>query len=489
MEKKVFHKNDGYVTPIVLNPFRGDNGVIDAFKEENLSLQRLASIFTFYQNKEFLDGYVLDKIDYSFDQDHTLKKLNAWFEAEYDREHEENIDFQKLKRKMTEENYREYLDYESSKRTFVLISEIFFDMKQFVKENPNSFASEILRMMGYLDYIEQFDSKLFQHGCIYLVCKILSIACKYPIYNQYSSIGGEEKFGNVVTGSERELLKKFVNEIKDDSSHIAMKIHRVERMLECFILGGQLDINSKITVREYLKKINFDIQNKNFSEINSHLPPSFFKPSISLKKVNKTKNKNSYVIVPLTKLSSGERQFLQTMGTFVYHLENLKSINSHKGIFYPNVNLILDEVEICFHPEYQRQFIYRLISVIEKLELSHFFCINILISTHSPFVLSDIPKDNILYLEKGNDVSRKIDVNPFAANVNDVLYQSFFLKKGFVGLFAQKKIDSLTSFLVDGKNKEEWSEESALFFIENIVGEPVLKKCLKSLFETRRKNI
>lgn len=45
----IFHKNDGYQTPIVLNPWR-DNGVIDINKENGLTKQRLTNLFVIDPN-------------------------------------------------------------------------------------------------------------------------------------------------------------------------------------------------------------------------------------------------------------------------------------------------------------------------------------------------------------------------------------------------------------------------------------------------------
>ena len=42
--RSIFHKNDGYLSPIVLNPYR-DEGIIDTYKEYRLSQYRLSTIF------------------------------------------------------------------------------------------------------------------------------------------------------------------------------------------------------------------------------------------------------------------------------------------------------------------------------------------------------------------------------------------------------------------------------------------------------------
>ena len=151
---------------------------------------------------------------------------------------------------------------------------------------------------------------------------------------------------------------------------------------------------------------------------------------------------------------------------------------------YRLANLMLDEVEICFHPEYQRTLVYRLIELLRQFRLNYRFSINIILTTHSPFILSDIPKSNVLYLENGKSVGETIYKDTFGANVNDILHQSFFLKKGFMGEFARDKIQSVIDFL-NSKNSSKWTKESSLEFIEKVVSEPILQRQLRSLYEKR----
>lgn len=81
----MFHKNDGYVVPIVLNPFR-DEGKIDLRKEYDLTNYRLSAILieATVNNREFIDGYNLESIKYHFDPSKVLehfKKDEKWTDA------------------------------------------------------------------------------------------------------------------------------------------------------------------------------------------------------------------------------------------------------------------------------------------------------------------------------------------------------------------------------------------------------------------------
>jgi hypothetical protein len=155
------------------------------------------------------------------------------------------------------------------------------------------------------------------------------------------------------------------------------------------------------------------------------------------------------------------------------------------------VSVVLDEIEVCFHPEYQRMFISRLLELlVDRLHLNEEFGIHLLMTTHSPFILSDIPNELITYMENGHQLTkdelgeRKIRP-PMAGNISELLHQSFFLHNGFIGEYVRKKILSLVDYLKTGyAGPDAWDEEQSKLFIEGIC-EPFISKQLKMLYENR----
>ena len=217
----------------------------------------------------------------------------------------------------------------------------------------------------------------------------------------------------------------------------------------------------------------------------SQTPPPFFLPHIYLKPNNSDPSETEPSKgVSMESLSSGERQFYFAVSTLIYHIFNIKSVPISR-IHYRNILLVLDEIELCFHPEYQRTFIKRLIDLLERLHLNTFLSFHIITTTHSPFILSDVPSDNILYLKQGIEQNNNDFINPFGANLNDILYQSFFLENGFMGAFAQEKIKSLINFLSSEKMEtKEWDKFKAEKLIK-CIGEPILKVQLEVLFDRK----
>ena len=157
-------------------------------------------------------------------------------------------------------------------------------------------------------------------------------------------------------------------------------------------------------------------------------------------------------------------------------------------IQYRDVNIVLDEIEVCFHPEYQRMFVMRILDMlVNRLHLNDTFDIHIWMTTHSPFVLSDIPEGNIVYMEDGHqltkdEIKERRILPTMAANVNDILHQSFFLEKGFVGEYARQKVLSLVKYLKEEGNRDDWNPEKAKMFIKEI-GEPLVREQLLGLYK------
>lgn len=444
----LFHKNDGYMTPIVLNPYR-DEGVFDLNKEHHLTLYRLSAILIYAQvhDRPFMEDYALDDILYTFDSS-------------------------SLEKKYIERHRMEFNVYDGFK---------------FSPLQHNDIGTEILKCYGVMDGLI-FDDILQKTAAMYLIYKTFAIANSYPAYEEFSGLGELDKFTQGVEPDTMDLIYRLVKTIKRDKSHISLKIRQTLHFLNALKKGtinSQIFLTRKISYREYFKCVAGGKEQRSMRDIQEYLPPSFFHIEIFMNRFENGERVNDTPI-PIEQMSAGERQYLYTFSTYIYHVLNLLSIQESHRVRYRNINLILDEVEICFHPEFQRRFVNELLGYIKRLFMNRNASFNILIATHSPFILSDIPQSNILYLEDGKMVMPEGIKNPFAANICDILYQSFFLKQGFVGEFARKKIKRMIERLLPGGYFLDDSEAEYHLLME-LIGDPFLKMQLQQLYEDRRK--
>ena len=441
----IFHKNDGYMCPIVLNPYRV-GGKVDMEKEGRLTVNRLCSLLLQSEadNYEIIDGYRLETIEYSFNQGFLLEKFS--------REVLRNIPTERVSDKFL---YAYLLD------------------NSYAKAILDGYGVDATKAMNYIELTLR----------MYLVYKTFSIASKYPQYGHFKPIGDvNNAFKQNKNKYELNLAKELAELIKDRHSHIELKVHQTLDLIKLLDHAANKDLFDRpLTYDTYNQLLGKSPKCATVAERMDTLPPPLFKPHIKLKKVNECE------VVELSDLSSGQRQFIYTTSTLLYHLINLQSIPGDERLAYQNVCLVLDEMEICFHPELQRKFVSKLLSLLQRNHLNTTFKINIILVTHSPFVLSDIPKGNILYLEDGANVTGDKKLNTFGANVNELLNQSFFLSGGFMGEFAKQKIESLVDYLTGDRQDEEWNADTARELID-IVGDEVIKYQLQQLYAKKYKD-
>ena len=144
---------------------------------------------------------------------------------------------------------------------------------------------------------------------------------------------------------------------------------------------------------------------------------------------------------------------------------------------YQNVNILLDEVEMYYHPEYQRQFLSKLLKLIGNLKISKedISSINICVITHSPFLLSDILRRNILFLDEGKVMNDEVKCETFGANIYDILKNGFFLKDNALGCFVNQRINSVIEYINNpNKQDNELARQEAEEIIE-LIGDPLIK--------------
>jgi predicted ATP-binding protein involved in virulence len=142
-------------------------------------------------------------------------------------------------------------------------------------------------------------------------------------------------------------------------------------------------------------------------------------------------------------LSSGEKQRINYCLLLAYDL-----------IFKEEDKYLIrcyDERDVYIHPNWQRLIVSDFLNLINKYLKNMNETIHLLLTSHSPFILSDLPKENVIFLKNG-----KID-NPdikqtFGANIHTLLSDGFFMSDGLMGEFAKGKITTILRFL-NGKNK------------------------------------
>lgn len=443
--ERLFHKNDGYITPVVINPMR-TNGEININTENYLAQNRILTnlVDNKLKQRQIIEGKVIDKIQFKIPSDKLLKcdyyftlvptfsPLNS---------PKKSLQFVKIDH---QENHLFDTKVNQNILTFFGLDEIKIELSGI---NPET--------------IKQYISQ-----------KIFKTARTYNEYRKFYS--RHDSKTEIITD-----VKSFIDDLLKDDTHKTLKLRQLVNVLKFGVLSNQKEeelklifgitkkggLNwkeGKLVLRfdDYVKIINYSLlralnegEFKQFS-LNEFVPNAFFEPEF---KFSGESNFQS--------LSSGEQQYYNAINTIVYHMLNLDSIPNH----YTRVNVIFDEIELYFHPEFQRRFISDLLKSMKNLQLENIKEVNLIFSTHSPFILSDIPSSNIIRLKDGEPQSNAKQT--FAANIYDLLKDDFFLENGVIGEFSKEIIEGILK-----ANSEDI--QSKLKLVE-LIGDPFLKTIIE----------
>lgn len=471
----LFHKNDGYLCPIVLNPYR-DNGLIDMENKGHLTTSRLAALL------------IEEDPEYSLLDDYTFYKLESNWQPRRLQERFTSILDGKTKLYPSEEEVNEYNQeiYDESKKLHYEEGKDLRDFKD-IAQQKNSFAYIILETLGCPVNPNMSDIQLYIR--MYVVYKVLNIAEKYPSYHIYNKYAGNINYlwTTLTINSQEEYARKMICELtqkaKNDPSHIGLKLRQALNFIKNSIHIDEALWQNGMDYRQYAQLLGITPKGMDIEQRINWLPPGIFKYKLYLK------NKKTGTIIPLEHLSSGERQFIYLTSTLLYHALNLKSVPSDGSrVCYNKLNFVLDEVELCFHPEYQRLFIKKLVDQITRIGLNKKFDINILITTHSPFILSDIPTQNILCMENGE--IKNILKETFGANIYDILNNQFFMNK-FVGDIAYDKIQEWID-IINNMNLESISSPIIVQELQdniNLIGDKFIRAKLRQLLKQKQDSL
>lgn len=388
----IFHKNDGYQVPLVLSPYR-DKGNININLENELSKERLMALM------------IMPKQNFRVINNHLEVRGISISRKKY------VYDAQRVRNKGYYKN----------------LTQAGFD----------KIENMLLKMWGDViaeDLSLYKNRRYYQEAIDYLTYKTLKISVLYSQYKRFFYVSHR----NIRSKVDEKQLQALVIRLSLDKSHITRKIRHILAYICYGLYESQLEYDISVLsdkAKEIIDKE--DAKGNPFGKqfiygIDDLVPPPIFDIKIQL--VDQ-QNGND---VAFETLSSGEKQQAFVVSSILYHLGNIESVfqdNNKNRIAYSNVCIILEEIELYFHPQFQKNLIKYILDGIKQMSFAHIKGIQLMIVTHSPFVLSDIPTSNILALEDG--MQSKTELQTFGANIYDMLNTSFFLHNSTIGDFAQ----------------------------------------------------
>ncbi len=464
----IYHKNDGYFTPVVLVPYKSEWTTIDTKKELDLAKERIStlSLLVYAQTgSDFIENLIPDRICYEMIEKSIYKNL-----------------IRKKLIKIISNNDYSFVSFEDFGELYNLTS-LFYHIKKiwrkylFTREKEAKYLS-FFNSNQKVSLSSSLYQNIKENTLEYLSYKIIKMILYYDCYkNRFS-----KKYNNILNEfkSEHNKVLKVVKEIIEEIISDKIKTNFTNlKIKQCLAFFN--NIVFFVENKSLLELLGKDATNNKINEKNSHdfvsvlkqkndypgdeklsydyifenLPPAYFKKQFYfMKKAADDGNEKSNITI--SSLSSGESQLLNSMSYAVYHIKNALS----SEIQYRNINLIFDEAELYYHPEYQRTFIKDLLGIIKRSNLTGIKGINITLVTHSPFILSDIPSQNILCLKEGQQDKNSLQ-KTLGANFYDLLKNQFFMDSS-IGAVTEKIVNEI---LIDF-NKIQCKDEKLITYEE-----------------------
>lgn len=263
----------------------------------------------------------------------------------------------------------------------------------------------------------------------------------------------------------RSLEKRFLHKRFKIS-----EINEVEKMLSEY----------EDKTNQFLQAFNDDLYEKNFVP---HPPREY----LYFRGFSKETRPNRY----LNNLSNGEWLSLK------YRYEIYHSMSQTDGFWW-----YIDEPEKSLHPEWCRTFlsdylrafigVKNYLITLSKTKKEFKFNPNkrftLIFATHSPFLLSDVTNDYIIYLEKtgGKTVQVTGQKDVFAGNIGEMYNTNFFMQNT-IGEFARSKLMEIITII----NKNEKVSKEVINnwkLLISKIGDDLLRKLLTDKIEMYEKS-
>ena len=454
--KGIFHKNDGYQTPIVLHPMRED-GRLNVVKENSLAKERLSALL-FYKDSAM---------------NYPLRTINGNL-------HVVALHIRPTKnKKFSGKDMLEVLDIST---------------RQNVSKNYNRVRDCILSYWNdkYGILKEKFVKSQKEDALDYIVYKTLKIIKNYKKYKPIFNYLSKDDFSY-------EELEAKLEPLAQDYSHITKKLFQTINYLITNMYADADNYYNLEVLEQDMEANGMSIMLKGqYTKIKQNLlPPPIFDVDLIL-----TKNKNGNGTIPFSSISSGERQIAYTISNLMYHLVNVDSEwndNYRKDrdhvevIKYRYMNVIFDEVELYFHPEMQRQFTNIMMKTLKSVSFANLRGVNIMMVTHSPFVLSDIPDGNVLCLGEGNNEVTKT----LGGNIMEMLSSSFFMNNSIGDAIKEEISEIVTLYnnaVREGHDvkREYKAKKVRIRYVCDNIGDEFLKsmvtRMVDEIVETTKRN-
>ena len=277
-------------------------------------------------------------------------------------------------------------------------------------------------------------------------------------------------------------VKEEENKLKDETRKV--KKDYVESIIDIVNIFREIRENgSLIDNKSSSILLKYSNNRRLFEDLNNRLV-QYIKSKELMRNLcyRLNENFNNYYLLkenPDYHMSTGEGNLIEIFSQLYTYLSMHEESSE-------DIILLVDELESGMHLEWSRRLIQILIDnlseILEDEEKGR--KIQLIFTTHSPYMLSDIKPGNVIMIEKNQETGYsegKVLQNTFAKNIQEIMKEN--LIDNIYGDFALAKINSMIERL-NGEEEHEGNEEELLKEI-HLISEPILRNKLLEMYDKK----
>lgn len=392
-------------------------------------------------------------------------------------------DFEKQVRFINSEFYK-YLDIQTP--TKIRVSSKLWQRNYLEGGNRQMIFLEINKKLPsfFADLRNRIDDASPENKFYYLVVYVYTLETINIITGKYTRIARSSN--NLNPNLLTEGLLNFMNELKQE------KYVKTEDIIQR-LLGWMNEVFSSYGIIDFFKNPSeLDLFSKKLGllyNFRSNIPDLNITPVIEgshsrkseyfifdFKQINKKRGidyfelfyNSKLFIVDWISISSGYKAYLNIFSLIYFELRRVRK---------QNALICIDEGDLYLHPQWQIEFFDKLINVLPKIYSGN---IQLILTSHSPFLLSDLPKQNVTIIDScipENSTMDGIDLDrqTFAGNIYNLYAEPFFLGNNRTSIFAKKKILRLLRLLDKDTKGVSKAERERLMKEINLIGDDVIR--------------
>jgi len=303
-------------------------------------------------------------------------------------------------------------------------------------------------------YYDSYEIEDHLEQCIYDAEDIIMIILDY--LNRLISVM-KEKVVIIDYVKDKKVKTEIYIESNNDITNYISDVCQLLRDFECLVKKNEIKT-------KYFGEFKYSVLYTSWSDIN-------------LRAVINQYIKLEYETIDIEYMHediSSDNAYLDIFSRMVWELKTLD--NDDKDIL-----LLIDEADIYLHPEIQVKYFKNLVDFLQVFYRGK--NIQIVITSNSPFIISDLPHTNVIYLENLSTIEMTNELKginrTFGANIHDLLINTFFMKEGVIGEFARDRIN----YIIEVLNSKNYKEKEYIYKMIQLLGEPILRKKLMDMYD------